>query len=223
MKSPIIVLEGLDASGKSTQTEILIERLKKNGINVGWMRFPRYNDTAAGARIAAYLRGEMGDMKSIEPKMIAGVYAADRLESLELLESMRESFDVVILDRGVSSNLIYTPARAKTEREATELSHYIEKMEYEMYGFPRESLIIFLDASEEARKKIHEAKNRLADIHESDNTYLQKVRRVATERCQQDFRWVKVVVDKGGEIRRREEIADEIENLVLEKLQRAKK
>lgn len=222
MKAPIIVLEGLDASGKSTQTEILIERLGKNDIKVGWLRFPRYTDTAAGARIAAYLRGEMGGMDEMEPKMIAGLYAADRLESLELLETMREQFDVVILDRGVSSNLIYTPARATNAREATELSQYVEKMEYEVYGAPKESLIIFLDASEEARTEIHKAKNRLADIHESNNEYLRKVRRIALERCERDFRWQKVIVDKGGVIRRREEIADEIENLVLEKLQRAK-
>lgn len=222
MKAPIIVLEGLDASGKSTQTELLLDALKQKNISVGWMRFPQYEKTSAGARIAAYLRGEMGDMNALPPEIIASLYAADRLASLVEVERLRDEHDVVIFDRGVSSNLIYTPARADREKEATRLSAYVEQLEYDVFGFPRESLVIYLDASEEARAQIHAAKNRLADLHESDNQYLRKVRRVALERCDQDFRWVKVVVDKGGQLRRREDIHEEITNLVLEKMQRAK-
>ncbi len=222
MKCPIIVLEGLDASGKSTQTEILLENLAEEGLSVGWMRFPRYTQTTAGARIAAYLRGEMGELDTIPPEAIAALYAADRLESLDEVERMREAHDLVIFDRGVSSNLIYSPARANSPKEATRLSHYVEMLEYVLCGFPQESLVIYLDASDEAREQIHAAKNRLADLHESDKQYLTKVRAMALARCEQDFRWVKVVVDRGGEIRRREEIAEEIKSLVLEKLQRAK-
>jgi len=123
------------------------------------------------------------------------------------------------LDRGVTSNLIYTPARGKNEEEMTALEQFVEKLEYEVFGFPRESLVLFLDASPEARKKIHEAKNRLADLHESDEEYLMKVRDQAIKRCETDFRWVKITVDRGGDLRKREELATEILNLVLEKLQ----
>ena len=222
MKAPIIVLEGLDACGKSTQIEILRANLEKKGLKVGWMRFPRYTKTAFGAKIAAYLRGEMGQMEDLAPEMIAGLYAGDRFVSLLEVETLQKENDVVIFDRGVSSNLIYTPARANSPAEATRLSHYIEQLEYDLYAFPRESLVIFLDASEKAREIIHKAKNRLADLHESDEIYLKKVRKIALQRCEQDFRWTKVLVDKGGTLRQRLEIAKEIENLVLERLQRNK-
>ena len=89
-----------------------------------------------------------------------------------------------------------------------------------MNGFPKESLVIFLDASPEARAKIHAAKDRLADLHEADEAYLQKVREVALHRCEKDFRWIRVPVDKHGELRRRDEIGQEILDLVLEKLQK---
>ena len=220
MKAPIIVLEGLDACGKSTQTELLLANLKEQNIKVGWKRFPGYEVTPAGQKIAAYLRGEMGDFHEIDPRMIASLYAADRLFQLEEVEKLRDEFDVVIFDRGVTSNLIYTPARAETKIERDELTKYVEKLEYDLYGFPKESLILFMDASFEARKKIHAAKGRLEDLHESDDEYLKKVREVAQLKCKKDFRWQNISVDKNGELRRREEIAKEILDLVLEKLQK---
>ena len=222
MKAPIIVLEGLDACGKSTQTELLLENLKTQDIRVAWKRFPGYETTTAGRRIAAYLRGEMGDFHDLDPKMIASLYAADRLAQLEEVEQMRDDNDLVIFDRGVTSNLIYTPARGGDDKESKELEAYVEKLEYELFGFPRESLVLFLDASVEAREKIHAAKGRTADLHESDEAYLQRVKQVALDRCDSDFRWVRLPVDRSGELRRREEIGEEILNLVLAKLQKTK-
>jgi dTMP kinase len=222
MKAPIIVLEGLDACGKSTQTELLLKNLKTQNISVGWKRFPGYEITVAGERIAAYLRGEFGDFHDLDPKMIASLYAADRLIQLAEIEGLRDEHDLVVFDRGVTSNLIYTPARGKNEQESRDLIQFVEKLEYEVFGFPRESLVIFLDAGFEARKKIHAAKNRTADLHEADEDYLKKVRTVALERCESDFRWTNMVVDRAGELRRREDIAQEILNLVLEKLQKSK-
>ena len=219
MKAPIIVLEGLDACGKSTQTQLLIKHLEAKGLSVGFVRFPGYEVSPAGARIAAYLRGEFGPMDSLDPKLVANLYAADRLFQLEHIEKLRSEKDVVIFDRGVTSNLIYTPARGNGKSEIKSLEEYIEKLEYEMFGFPRESLVIFLDASDTSRAKIHAAKNRLADIHESDVSYLEKVGKVALQRCEKDFRWAKISVDFNGELRRREEISEEILALVLEKLQ----
>lgn len=220
MKAPIIVLEGLDACGKSTQTEILLANLRQRDIRVGWKRFPGYETTPAGERIAAYLRGEFGDFHAIDPRIIASLYAADRLYQIDDIETLRAENDIVIFDRGVTSNLIYSPARGKNKKEIQDLIKFVETLEYTVNGFPKESLVIFLDASFEARAKIHAAKDRLADLHEADEEYLKKVKEVALARCEKDFRWQKVSVDKHGELRRRDEIGKEILGLVLEKLQK---
>lgn len=219
-KAPIIVLEGLDACGKSTQTEILLENLKKKDIKVGWKRFPGYEKTPAGQRIAAYLRGESGNFHDLDPKAIAALYAADRVAQIEEIEQLLIENDVVIFDRGVTSNLIYTPARATSKAEADDLISFVETLEYQLNGFPKESLVLFLDASPEARAKIHAAKGRTTDLHESDNDYLAKVRAVALDRCETDFRWQKLPVDKNGELQRRDELGKIILDLVLEKLQK---
>ncbi len=223
MKAPIIVLEGLDACGKSTQTELLIENLKNKNISVAWKRFPGYDKTPAGPRIAAYLRGEFGNMENLDPIMIASLYASDRLFQLEEIEKMRNEFDILIFDRSVSSNIIYTAARGETKSKIQHLIESVEKLEYDIFGFPRESLILFLDASEKARQQIHKAKNRLADLHEKNERYLKQVREVAMDRCEKDFRWITIEVDRFGELRRREDIAEEILTIVLEKLQKRKK
>lgn len=222
VKAPIIVLEGLDACGKSTQTKLLQENLKKKGLRVGYVRFPGYEKSPAGRRIAAYLRGEFGKMEEIDPRLVANLYAADRLYQIDEIEELREKNDVVLFDRGVTSNLIYTPARGKGKSEIQELEKFIEKLEYEVFGFPRESLVIFLDATAETRQQLHAAKKRLADLHEADDEYLEKVHKVALTRCEKDFRWVRLPVDRAGQLRRREEIAQEILTLVLEKLQKTK-
>lgn len=220
MLCPIIVLEGLDACGKSTQTKLLIQQLEKRGMAVGYVRFPGYERTAAGQRVAAYLRGEFGKMESIDPRIVANLYASDRLEQIEEIQELRDEKDIVIFDRGVTSNLIYTPARGEKKSEIEKLEQFVEQLEYDIHGFPRESLVIFLDAGPEARKKIHAAKNRQPDLHEADERYLLQVREVALARCKKDFRWVRIPVDRNGELRRREEIAKEILDLVLEKLQK---
>lgn len=220
MKAPIIVLEGLDACGKSTQTELLIENLKAQKMRVGWKRFPGYETTPAGMRIAAYLRGELGQMENLDPRMIASLYAADRLSQIDGVEKLRDENEVVIFDRGVTSNLIYTPARAEHTQEQRELLNYVKTLEYDFYGFPRESVVIFLDAGPDARRRIHEAKGRLPDLHEADEVYLQRVRDMALLLCKEDFRWVRLCVDQNGELRTREDIAQQILGLVLEKLQK---
>lgn len=220
MNAPIIVLEGLDACGKSTQTEILLENLRKKNIKVGWKRFPGYETTAAGKRIAAYLRGELGNFQDLDPKVIASLYAADRLIQIEDIAKLRAENDLVVFDRGVTSNLIYTPARAETQEEMADLEKFVEQLEYTVNGFPKESLVLFLDASFEARSKIHASKNRTADLHEADEEYLKKVKEVALNRCEKDFKWIKISVDKNGELRRRDDLGEQILGLVLEKLQK---
>ncbi len=220
MNAPIIVLEGLDACGKSTQKKLLLENLEKKGILVGQKTFPGYEITPAGVRIAAYLRGEFGQMEKLDPRMIANLYAADRLFQISEISEMRTKNEVVVFDRGVTSNLIYTAARGRTTEEIKELESFVEKLEYELFGFPRESVVLFLDASEIARSKIHAAKKRPADLHEADESYLQKVRKAALSRCERDFRWQKINVDCQGVIRSKADIATEILNIVLEKLQK---
>ena len=219
MKAPIIVLEGLDACGKSTQTDLLLENLEKKGFSVGFQRFPGYKKTPAGLKIAEYLRGERGEMNKIDPKIIASLYAADRLFQLEEIERMSNENDLIIFDRGTTSNFIYTSARGENLDEVRNLQSFVESLEYEFYGLPKESLVIFLDASEEARQQIHAAKNRTADLHESDEFYLKKVRQVAIEKCKNDFRWINLSVDRGGTLRTREDLSEEILALVLEKIQ----
>ena len=222
MNAPIIALEGLDACGKSTQVELLLAKLSAEKVDAGHFRFPGYESTPAGERIAAYLRGEFGDFKGLDPRLVASLYAADRLFQLESFELQRRTKKLLVLDRGATSNLIYTAARGKSTEEKDSLFSFVERLEYGLYGWPKESLVIFLEASPAARAKIHAAKKRLADVHEADEMYLQAVNEIALERCQKDFRWVKVLVDRQGELRRREEISAEIWNLVQEKLQKHK-
>ncbi len=80
-KGKFIVLEGVDGSGKATQTKLLIERLKKEKIKVKSIDFPQYYNNFFGEFIGECLRGDYGDFINLDPKIVSVLYAADRFES----------------------------------------------------------------------------------------------------------------------------------------------
>jgi len=109
MKGKLIVLEGGDGAGKSTQLKLLAERLEKNGEQVVNMHFPKH-DVSFGKVVDAYLRGEYGDKSSIPPEFVAMLYMADFYESKWEMEKLLNEGKTIILSRYFSSTLSYQTA-----------------------------------------------------------------------------------------------------------------
>ena len=97
----LICTSGLDSSGKSTQTELIKKYFLDNNIRYTYLHFPLYDKTIAGKVIAAYLRGEYGNINEVDPVFVANIYAMDRFLYLPQLKKNLEEFDVVLLDRYV--------------------------------------------------------------------------------------------------------------------------
>lgn len=214
----LIAFEGIDGSGKGTQSAELVKRLSARGLRVERLAFPRYEATFFGGLIGQFLDGKLGDLTTVPPLFTALLYASDRVESKTSLIDALDANDVVVLDRYVASNVAHQSARlAGSDRD--ELIAQIGHVEHEIYALPRPDRTVLLDVpAETARtliakkaKRVYTAKE--ADLFESDLTYQREVRAVYRSLAEADDSWLLVPTVEAETQRLRDvaEIADEIE------------
>lgn len=141
-RGKLIAIEGIDGSGKRTQVELLTNALTNRGHSVYATGFPQYNSWF-GKMVGQFLNGELGSLETVDLHFSALLYAGDRFEAKPKLEAALNNGQIVLADRYIASNLAHQTARAPIEKRA-EFRSWIEHLEYNIYGLPRESLILYL-------------------------------------------------------------------------------
>jgi len=149
-----IVIEGTDGSGKATQTKLLVENLKKEGVRVKTIDFPRYYDNFFGEFIGECLRGDHGDFVNMDPKIASVLYAADRMESSRKIKKWLEDDFLVIADRYASSNQIHQGGKIKDEEKRKKFLLWLDKMEYDVFNIAKPDTIIFLSVDADVSSKL---------------------------------------------------------------------
>ncbi len=144
MTSPgkLIAIEGIDGSGKRTQLELLEKALGARGLQVYSTGFPQYN-SCFGKMVGQFLNGDFGDVESLDPRLTASLYAGDRFEAKPRLAAALEAGQIVLVDRYVGSNLAHQTARMPAAKR-NEFINWVEHLEYNIYGLPREDLVLYL-------------------------------------------------------------------------------
>ncbi len=218
----LIVIEGVDCSGKETQTARLYERLKAEGEQVERISFPDYGSEAS-APVRMYLRGDFGKSAyDVNPYAASVLFAVDRFASYKMKWFDKLS-GIVIADRYVTSNMVHQASKIADEDEKRKYIRWLCDLEYEKLELPRPDLVLFLDMPPEISAILNsERKNKITgenkkDIHEDDLKYLREsyenARFVARE---QGWRVIKCA--EGGDLRTIEDISEEIFKAVREKL-----
>ena len=197
----LIVLEGLDGSGKSTQVKRLREYLESRCGNVNYIHFPRYNAPVYGDLISRFLRGDFGSMESVHPQLVALLFAEDRHGAAPEMKRTLETGGTVLLDRYVYSNIAYQCAKLSDKSEAEALRDWIFNTEYGDFSLPRPDLNIFLDVPTDfveqslARQRDGDDRNYLngkTDIHESDMRFQERVRDIYRRQTELDGSFITV-------------------------------
>lgn len=152
-KGRLIVIDGIDGSGKATQTLLLSKRLKKEGYKVKTIDFPRYYDNFFGGLIGDYLSGKFGDFIQVDPRVASVLYAADRFESSKQIKEWLDNGYLVISDRYVSANQIHQGGKISSTTKRKIFLEWLDKMEYEVFKIPKPDLVIYLDVPFEVSKK----------------------------------------------------------------------
>jgi dTMP kinase len=183
----LLVIEGLDGAGKSTQVGLLQQFLAENGINYKYLHFPRTDSPVYGNLIARFLRGELGDINQVNPYLVALIYAGDRADAKHMLELWLEEETTIILDRYVYSNIAYQCAKLSGEVNRDDLKKWILDTEFGYFKLPKPDLNIFLDVpfgftkrklTEQRSGNDRDYLNGVRDIHEEDLSFQERVREV---------------------------------------------
>ncbi len=204
-RGKLIVLEGIDGSGKRTQLEALGRELSARGLPSTEVSFPHY-EGFFGKLVGRFLNGEFGDLTAVDPHFSALLYAGDRLESKPLLDAALASGKVVLADRYIGSNLAHQGSRLPSEKRAEFLA-WLKQLEYKIYALPAEDLVIYLRVPvAEAHRLIGEksARNYTSlrrDLQEADFSHLEAAAALYEELARQPH-WVQIeCMDADGGLR----------------------
>jgi dTMP kinase len=138
----LIAIEGIDGSGKRTQVELLKVALGARGHQTFVTGFPIYNSWFGGM-VGEFLDGGFGPLDEVDPHFTALLYAGDRFESKGPIVEALAAGKIVLADRYIGSNMAHQTARVAAAERA-EFVKWIEHLEYQIYGLPRESVVIYL-------------------------------------------------------------------------------
>ena len=199
MAGKFIVIEGLDGSGKATQTEILKKSFESEGKKVKKLTFPDY-DNLSSALVKMYLGGEFGD----NPDDV-NAYAAAAFYTV---------------DRYATSNIIYQMSKLP-ESEWNDYIAFQEDFEYNKIKVPKPDLVVYLDVEPDVSQKLmskrYAGDENKKDLHEKNVNFLLECRKSALYAADK-LGWVKVSCTENGEMKTIEEIADEIKAVIINRM-----
>ncbi len=197
----LVVLEGLDGAGKSTQVKRLRSYLESLYGSIEYIHFPRYGSPVYGDLVSRFLRGDFGDNETVHPQLVALLFAEDRHGAAPEMKASLAEGRCVLLDRYVYSNIAYQCAKLADPQEAEELRDWIFNTEYGNFGLPEPDLNIFLDVPISfVESKLagsrggndREYLNGGRDIHEADIEFQKKVRGIYRRQCELDPKFIRI-------------------------------
>ena len=209
----LIVIEGTDGSGKSTQFRLMSERLENDGVTFKHIVFPRY-DQDSSALIRMYLGGQFGTKPSdVNAYAASSFYAVDRFASYKMdWGQWYQDGGVVLSDRYTTSNAVHQASK-EPEENREQFLHWLYDFEYDKLGLPRPDLTIYLDVptdfTEKMMRQREQDTNTKADIHEKDMQYLATCRQTGRAAAQY-YGWTVIQCVKDGQMRSIDDIHQEI-------------
>lgn len=221
MKGTLIVLEGIDGSGKETQASLLEEKLKTQGKKVMHVSFPDY-ESPSSSLVKMYLHGDFGSSpEDVNPYAASLFYAVDRFASYRTKwKSFYENGGIVIADRYTTSNMVHQMTKYEDRDKRREFLLWLEKTEYGELELPRPDLVILLDIPLEISERLvreRAQKGGSMDIHEQHLDYLRKCHEAYGELLHL-YGWTRISCTEKGKLRLIEDIGNDIEKAVNEKL-----
>ncbi len=218
MSGKLIVTEGLDGSGKDTQSEALVRHLTERGERVRKVSFPDY-ESDSSALVKMYLRGEFGSKPDdVNAYAASSFYAVDRYAGFKSdWGQFYRDGGVIVADRYTTSNAVHQCAKLPPEQ----WSHFLQWLfdyEYGLLGIPAPDRVIYLQVdptlSQQLMSQRYHGDETKKDIHERDLAYLASAR-AAAEYCAGLLGWDTVACAGGGAMRTVEDIAADVLGRVL--------
>lgn len=220
--SKLIVIEGTDCSGKETQSNILLEKLKKENVKIEKLGFPNYSSPTGKIVGGPYLGKQHisegifpEGAGNVDPKVASLYYAADRRYNKKLITDLLDNDVFVLLDRYVESNMGHQGGKITNKEERLKMYKWLENLEYNLLELPKPDLVIFLYMPYQYATELKKNREEAADQHESNPEHLINAENTYLELAElYNFRKVDCVKD--GIVRSIEDIHEEIYKIFKE-------
>lgn len=219
MSGKLIVIEGLDGSGKATQAKLLFEALQSRGKQVREVSFPDYASDSS-ALIKMYLNGAFGsDPGDVNAYAASSFYAVDRYASYKKdWGTFYQQGGIVIADRYTTSNAIHQCSKLP-EDQWNDYLNWLFEFEYQLLGIPAPDLVFYLQVDPAVSQKLmtgrYHGDESKKDIHESNLAYLNRSRNAAAF-CSRRLGWKTILCSRENAMRGIEEIHAEILSAVVD-------
>ncbi len=221
MRGKFIVLEGTDGCGKGTQTQLLIDYLKQQGIDVEKLDFPNYGNPGAYF-VEQYLNGKYGSAKEVSAKKASLFFALDRFDTREKIERLLNQGKVLISNRYVSSNAGHQGGKIRDPKERQKLLDWLYNLEYEILELPKPDFQIYLHIPHDIAQKLVDnksekereyAQGKKRDIHEEDREHLRNAEESYSYLVETESNWEKVECMENNSLLTVQEIHQKIVSL----------
>lgn len=218
-KGKLIVIDGTDGSGKSTQIALLVNHFKKDGYKVKVVDFPEYYSNFFGSFIGHCLTEQYYNFVRVHPKIASVLYAADRFESKQKIEDWLKKGYIVVADRYVSANQIHQGGKISNVKKRQSFIKWLDEMEYKVFKIPRPDVVFYLNLSlpfildlikerNKKTKRLYVGKKK--DIVEGDIEYLTNSHKSAVWLAKTQPEFVQIECTMKNILRTREDIHKEV-------------
>jgi len=223
-KGKLIVIDGTDGSGKATQVDFLINRLKNDGYEVRMVDFPEYYKNFFGAFVGDVLSEQHYNFINIHPKIASVLYAADRFESKDKIDLWLKKGYIVIANRYASANQIHQGGKISNLKKRQDFLRWLDDMEFKVFGIPRPNVVFYLSIPMPFVKKLLRERNKSnsraylgkkKDVHEKDSKFMENSYKSAMWLSKNQPGWLKIDCVKNNKLRSREDIHEEVYKKVL--------
>jgi dTMP kinase len=212
VKGLFIVIEGTDGSGKATQANILMKRLKFDGYSIETADFPQYGKRCA-VFVEDYLNGFFGTAKEVGPYRASIFFACDRYAASPQLKTWLAEGKIIVCNRYVSSNMGHQAGKISDPVERVKYLEWLDDLEFNIFNIPRPDITIFLYVPSEVGIDLIDQKDlrgyikngKKADMHESDRAHLKDAEQAYLEIAEK-FGWIRIDCVKNGKLLSKERI-----------------
>src|SRR3989339_1348596 len=206
-KGKLLVVDGGNGSGKTTQVKLLIDYLKRENVPVKYYDFPQYYTSFHGKTVAKFLRGEFGDIEDVSPYLASLSYALDRATVKKEMDDFLKRGGFIIANRYVTSSMAHQGAKFENEKERAEFLKWLSELEYKVHKMPKENIVIYLyvpwkigmslTTKKENRRYL---KGEKQDIAEKDLHHRATSEKMYFELTTKNKHWVKIDCVENGKI-----------------------
>lgn len=215
-KGKLIVFEGTDGSGKRTQLALLTDFFKQHNTPFATMDFPRYHGSLFGELAGRMLKGEFGSIDQLPSHLAVLPFAADRWILKDNLLGWLAGGKIVVSNRYTASSAVYYGAKLPEDRRR-EFIQWVYRMEQDVIGLPKEDLVIYFHLPTNLAQSLinkRAAAGQPKDIYEKNEQLLATVETVYRDLIAQRSNWRVIECARGNQIRSREDIHNEVLDLL---------